>query len=48
MTMSPSQAFADNATLLLYPVVNLEGQREHRPTTCLLTVLYPVEPDASS
>ena len=31
--MSPSQAFADNA-ILLYPAVNLEGQREHRPTTC--------------
>lgn len=41
-------AFADSAVLMLYPVVNLEGQSEHRLTTCLLAALYPVEPDASS
>lgn len=41
-------AFADSAVLMLYRVVNLEGQSEHRLTTCLLAALYPVEPDASS
>ena len=33
---------------MLYPLVNLEGQSEPRRTARLLTVLCPVEPDASS